>query len=256
MATALRVGRSYRVAEGVSIWIRQCSLPPRIRSGRSNRSKRGRPPAPFEQHAETRSASGVVSIASRTRSGAERRARTTRRHPGRSAERHLGRARGRQARRPSGGLDHAANRRYGALFSASKVGLRYRSSMPAAEVPTPESPQAESGRSTIAVGGGGLRRLSDRKVNTALSFTLLGGLLILGGCSATSTASPATSNASTKSSTCVRKPPRLTPVTRSKLSTLPPSHDNDVGRRRLPDWYPDADQDANQVPQAGPCRKS
>src|SRR5665213_33956 len=105
-------------------------------------------------------------------------------------------------------------------------------------------------------GASRLRRLSDRKVNTALSFTLLGGLLILGGCSATSTASPATSNASTKSSTCVRKPPRLTPVTRSKLSTLPPSHDNDVGRRRLPDWYPDADQDANQVPQAGPCRKS
>ena len=128
--------------------------------------------------------------------------------------------------------------------------------MPAAEVPTPESPQTESGRSTIAVDGGGLRRLSDRKVNTVLSFTLLGALLILGGCSATSTASPATSNASTKSSTCVRKPPRLTPVTRSKLLTLPPSHDNDVGRRRLPDSYPDADQDANQVPQAGPCRKS
>ena len=101
--------------------------------------------------------------------------------------------------------------------------------MPTAEAPIPESPQAESGRSTVAVGGGGLRRLSYRKVNTALSFTLLGGLLILGGCSGTPTASPATSNASTKSSTCVRKPTGLTPVTRSKLSTLPPSHDNDVG---------------------------
>ena len=128
--------------------------------------------------------------------------------------------------------------------------------MLAAEVPSTESPKAEPGQSTKAVGGVGRSNISNRIANTALSLTFLGALLILGGCSATSTASPATSNASTKSSTCVRKPPRLTPVTRSKLSTLPPSHDNDVGRRRLPDWYPDADQDANQVPQAGPCRKS
>ena len=35
------------------------------------------PPAPVEQHAETRSVSGVVGTASRTRSGAERRSRTT-----------------------------------------------------------------------------------------------------------------------------------------------------------------------------------
>jgi len=66
----------------------------------------------------------------------------------------------------------------------------------------------------------------------------------------------AKSNASTKSSTCVRQPPRLTPVTSAPLSTLPPSHDNVVGRRRIPDAYPDADQDANQVPRAGLCDKS
>jgi len=148
------------------------------------------------------------------------------------------------------------SRRRGARFSASKVGLGYRSSMPADEVPAPQSPQPGSGRSTMAVGGGRRRRHPDVKVKTALSSTLLGGLLILGGCSATPTASSASSNASTKSSTCVRQPPRLTPVTSATLSTLPPSHDNDVGRRRLPDSYPDADQDASQVPQAGPCRRS
>jgi len=53
------------------------SASPMCRSGRSNRSKRGRPPAPAEQHAEPRSAAGVVGAAGRTRSGAERRARTT-----------------------------------------------------------------------------------------------------------------------------------------------------------------------------------
>ena len=47
------------------------------RPGCSNRGKRGRPQAPPEQHAETRLASGVVGTASRARSGAEQRARTT-----------------------------------------------------------------------------------------------------------------------------------------------------------------------------------
>jgi AcrR family transcriptional regulator len=45
--------------------------------GCSNRSKRGRPPAPAEQHAEPHSAAGVAGAAGRTRRGAERRARTT-----------------------------------------------------------------------------------------------------------------------------------------------------------------------------------
>ena len=148
------------------------------------------------------------------------------------------------------------NRRSGTLPSSSNVGLRYRSSMPAAEVTIPVSLQAATGRSAIAAGRGGLRRLSDRKANTALSLALLGPLFILGGCSATTTSSPATSTARSMSSPCVRKAPTLTPVIGSTLSTLPPSHDNDVGRRRLPDSYPDADQDANQVPQVGRCRES
>ena len=128
--------------------------------------------------------------------------------------------------------------------------------MPAAEVPTPESPEAELGQWTRAVGEVGLGKPSNRIANTALSLTFLGALLILGGCSATPTASPAPSNAGTKSSICARNPPRLTPVTSSPRSTLPPSHDNDVGRRRIHDAYPDADVDANQVPKAGPCQKS
>jgi len=127
--------------------------------------------------------------------------------------------------------------------------------MPAAEVPSPESPEAEPRQSTKTVGGVGLSNLSNRIANTALSLTFLGGFLILGGCSATPSSS-ATSNASTKSSICARNPPRLTPVTSSTLSTLPPSHDNDAGRGRLPDSHPDADVDADQVPKAGRCRKS
>jgi hypothetical protein len=106
--------------------------------------------------------------------------------------------------------------------------------MPAAEVPSSESPKAEPGQSTKAVGGVGRSNISNWIANTALSLALLGGLLILGGCSAT------------PSAICPRNPPRLTPVTGSTLSTLPPSHDNDTGRGRLPDLHPDADVDASQ----------
>ena len=152
---------------------------------------------------------------------------------------------------PQGGTP---SRRSGTPFSASKVGLRYRCSMRAAEVPSTESPKAEPGQSTKAVGGVGRSNISNRIANTALSLTLLGGFLILGGCSATPSASSATSNASTKSSICARQPPRLTPVTGSTRSTLPPSHDNDTGRGRPPDLHPDADVDAGQLP--APCQKS
>jgi len=46
-----------------------------------------------------------------------------RRHRGPSAERHIRCARGQQAHRPSGGLGHAANRRYGALTDRGPLGL-------------------------------------------------------------------------------------------------------------------------------------
>ena len=145
------------------------------------------------------------------------------------------------------------NRRSGTPFSPSKVKLRYRSSMPAAAVPSLESSKLEHGQSTKAVGGVRPRNLSHRIANTALSLTLLGGFTILGGCSATPFAA---SNASTKSSICARHPSRLTPVSTSTVSTLPPSHDNDVGGRRLPGLHPDADVDANQISVAGRCQKS
>lgn len=38
----------------------------------------------------------------------------------------------------------------------------------------------------------------------------------------------------------------LTPTTGVSNTTLPPSHDNDVGDGRIPDTTPDADVDANQ----------
>src|ERR1035438_4032709 len=117
--------------------------------------------------------------------------------------------------------------------------------MPANEVPSPDSPKAEPAQATTSVGGIGLR--NSRMANTVLALTFLGGFLILGGSSATPSAS---TNSSIRSSICARNPPRLTPVAGSALSTLPPSHDNDVGRMRLPDLHPDADIDASQVPQA------
>jgi hypothetical protein len=125
--------------------------------------------------------------------------------------------------------------------------------MPKAAVLSPESPKAEAGQSTNAVDGVCPSPLSIRIANAALSLTFLGGFLILGGCSATPSA---TSNTSTKSSICARNPSRLTPVSGSTVSTLPPSHDNDVGRRGLPDLHPDADVDASQVPRVGRCQKA
>jgi len=126
--------------------------------------------------------------------------------------------------------------------------------MTSAEVTCPGPTEAEFGRSTIVIDGDGLRRPSNRRGHAALSLTLLGGLLILGGCSATPTASSASSNASTKSSICAGKPAKLTPITNATLANLPPSHDNDVGRRRIQDSYPDADIDANQFHKTGPCQ--
>jgi len=40
--------------------------------------------------------------------------------------------------------------------------------------------------------------------------------------------------------------PALTALTGVANTTLPPSHDNDVGHARIPDTTPDADVDANQ----------
>jgi hypothetical protein len=45
----------------------------------------------------------------------------------------------------------------------------------------------------------------------------------------------------------------LTPAGASPPTSLPPSHDNDAGRGRIPDVHPDADVDANQRPVACPA---
>src|SRR5664280_795454 len=111
----------------------------------------------------------------------------------------------------------------------------------------PESPRVGAGQWNKRVDGDRRRAHSIRLSNAALALCLLGGCIILGGCSATQSA-PA--NDSTKSSICPKGASRLTPVRSPTVSTLPPSHDNDVGRRRLPDMHPDADVDANQVPVA------
>lgn len=97
-----------------------------------------------------------------------------------------------------------------------------------------------------------LQPVVHRVVGAALLLTLLGGFVFLGGCSTGPSASAGVSDTTT--STC--PPPRLTPVgPTSSTSSLPPSHDNDVGRMRLPDVHPDADVDASQAPPHGRCRK-
>ena len=85
---------------------------------------------------------------------------------------------------------------------------------------------------------------------TGLTLVVLAGLSFLGGCSAGSSASPPSASPSV---TCPTTQPELVPVSGAPTSTLPPSHDNDVGHRRLPDLHPDADTDANQVPKGHPC---
>jgi hypothetical protein len=40
----------------------------------------------------------------------------------------------------------------------------------------------------------------------------------------------------------------------SSLTTLPPSHDNDAGRSRIPDNTPDADRDTSAMPPA--CQRA
>jgi len=86
-------------------------------------------------------------------------------------------------------------------------------------------------------------------------LALIGSLLLVSGCSSASAAHSPT-HTGTTGSICAGRPSGLTPVASTTPSTLPVSHDNDVGRRRNADLYPDADQDANQVPQVEHCRPS
>jgi len=111
-------------------------------------------------------------------------------------------------------------------------------------------------RSHVRVGPGSTRvgaaraTRPRRLAGLAMAVTALGGLLVAGGCSSTPSATSPTGGAT---SACTTSPPTLTTVTGRPGTTLPPSHDNDVGRMRMPDKTPDNDVDANQVPTAPRC---
>jgi len=75
-------------------------------------------------------------------------------------------------------------------------------------------------------------------------LALLAGSLFLPGCST----GPSTSTDAPCMTTDGSGLPRLTQVTGSPSTTLPPSHDNDAGGAHIPDVHPDADTDANQRP--------
>lgn len=100
------------------------------------------------------------------------------------------------------------------------------------------------------------RPRSRRMPRVALLCAVLGGSLALGGCSTAPRASSVLFHAAPAPSTCAKEVSGLTPVGTATPTTLPVSHDNDVGARRLPDSYPDADTDASQAPRAHACPKS
>jgi hypothetical protein len=74
------------------------------------------------------------------------------------------------------------------------------------------------------------------------AIVIAGFSLSLSACSTIGTA------ACTKSSGALIKSSGSTLYKGSSSTTLPPSHDNDAGRGRIPDRTPDADIDANQRP--------
>jgi len=90
-----------------------------------------------------------------------------------------------------------------------------------------------------------------RFARTVFPVSLLFSSVFVAGCSTSSPGSAGADGAGNKSALCVGSPARPNPPIDSPTSTLPPSHDNDVGRMRMPDAHPDADVDANQIPPNG-----
>jgi len=74
---------------------------------------------------------------------------------------------------------------------------------------------------------------SQFRTTSLLVVTLLAASLSLAGCGNKTACAPSSG---------------LTTTTGIPGTTLPPSHDNDAGRGRIPDVTPDADEDANQRP--------
>jgi len=85
--------------------------------------------------------------------------------------------------------------------------------------------------------------------NAVVAMIVTAGIsLVLAGCSSIST-----SDACSRGTGSLMKSSGLTLAMGSSSTTLPPSHDNDVGKARIPDVTPDNDVDANQRPHS--CTK-
>lgn len=86
-----------------------------------------------------------------------------------------------------------------------------------------------------------------RAVSTAVA-TLFVVSLSLAGCSVVGAKSACATGSGASRLNASSGSLGLTPAKGVSSTTLPPSHDNDAGRGRIPDSHPDADVDANQRP--------
>ena len=86
-----------------------------------------------------------------------------------------------------------------------------------------------------------------RAVSTAVA-TLFVVSLSLAGCSVVGAKSACATGSGASRLNTSSGSLGLTPAKGVSSTTLPPSHDNDAGRGRIPDSHPDADVDANQRP--------
>lgn len=90
-----------------------------------------------------------------------------------------------------------------------------------------------------------------RAVSIAVA-TLLVVSLSLAGCSSGSNKSACAGGSGASKLNASPGSLGLTPAKGVLSTTLPPSHDNDAGRGRIPDAHPDAHIDANQRPPSCP----
>ena len=86
-----------------------------------------------------------------------------------------------------------------------------------------------------------------RAVSTGVA-TLFVVSLSLAGCSVVGAKSACATGSGASSLNASSGSLGLAPAKGVSGTTLPPSHDNDAGRGRIPDSHPDADVDANQRP--------
>ena len=92
-----------------------------------------------------------------------------------------------------------------------------------------------------------LSRNHCRAVSTAVAMLFIVSLS-MAGCSVVGAKSACPTGSGTSRLNASSGSLGLTPAKGVSSTTLPPSHDNDAGRGRVPDSHPDADVDANQRP--------